>query len=173
MRILILGCLLDGPMNGYGVRRRLEAMRADLWASVAYGSIYHGLGKMADEGLLEVAEGGKGGKGVYTITDAGREEFHRLLLAAWHEVRPIVDPFQVALTFIDKLDRQDLIDALYGRVTQLQMNVDALGHVIGLKRQHGAPEHVRENLRLTRAMLKAQLEWVEEAVARVESDELP
>ncbi|TMR23095.1 PadR family transcriptional regulator [Nonomuraea turkmeniaca] len=173
MRILILGALLDGPMNGYGVRRRLEAMSADVWASVAYGSIYHGLGKMADEGLLEIVEGGKGGKIVYAVTEPGREEFQRLLLGAWHEVKPIVDPFQVAMTFMDRLEKQELLDAMYGRMTQLKMGVETMGHIIGLKRHHGAPDHIRENLRLTRAMLQAQLDWVEQAVARVEAGELP
>lgn len=173
MRILILGVLLDGPMNGYGVRRRLEAMSADVWASIAYGSIYHGLGKMADEGLLEIVEGSKGGKGVYAMTDAGRQEFHRLLLKAWHEVKPVIDPFQVAMTFMDKLEKQELLDALYGRMTQLKMGVETMGHIIDLKHHHGAPDHIRENLLLTRAMLQAQLDWVEKAAARVEADELP
>ncbi|WP_188190727.1 PadR family transcriptional regulator [Nonomuraea sp. SYSU D8015] len=172
-RILILGVLLNGPMNGYGVRRKLEAMNADVWATIAYGSIYHGLGKMADEGLLEIVEGGKGGKGVYAITEAGREEFHRLLLKAWHEVKPIIDPFQVALTFMDKLEKQQLLSALHGRMAQLRMGVETMGHIVDLKRHHDAPDHIRENLLLTRAMLQAQLDWLENALPRVEADELP
>jgi hypothetical protein len=31
-------------------------MNAGIWAGIAYGSIHHGLGKMADEGLLEIAD---------------------------------------------------------------------------------------------------------------------
>ncbi|WP_193318174.1 PadR family transcriptional regulator [Nonomuraea phyllanthi] len=172
-RVLILGALLDGPMNGYGVRRRLEVMGADQWANVAFGSIYHGLGKMADEGLVEVVEAGRGGKVVYELTEQGRQEFHRLLLTAWHEVSPIVDPFQVAVTFIDRLEKQEILDALHGRMRQLRMNVDTIGHIFGVKQRYGAPRHVDENLRLTRAMFQAQLDWVEHAIERVEADELP
>ncbi|MFC4114710.1 PadR family transcriptional regulator [Nonomuraea zeae] len=172
-RILILGALLDGPMNGYGVRRRLEVMGADNWANVAFGSIYHGLGKMADEGLLEIVEAGKGGKVVYALTEDGRMEFRRLLMGAWYEVKPIVDPFQVAMTFMDRLENQELLAALYGRMTQLKTSVDTMGHVIDLKHHHGAPDHIRENLRLTRAMLQAQLDWVEKAIKQVEAGELP
>ncbi|TLF84844.1 PadR family transcriptional regulator [Nonomuraea sp. KC401] len=172
-RILILGALLDEPMNGYGVRRRLETMNVDRWANVAFGSIYHGLAKMADEGLLEVVEAGKGGKGVYAITDVGRAEFHRLLLHAWHEVRPIIDPFQVALTFMDRLEKQEILDALYGRMRQLTTSVETFGHIFGSKQRFGTPRHVDENLRLTQAMLQTQLDWVEQAIGRVEADELP
>ncbi|SEM17612.1 PadR family transcriptional regulator [Nonomuraea pusilla] len=172
-RVLILGCLLDGPMSGYGVRRRLEVMGADGWASVAFGSIYHGLGKMADEGLLEVVESGRGGKTVYALTEAGRQEFHRLLLISWHEVKPVVDPFQVAVTFIDKLSKQEILDGLHARAARLRTNVETIGHIFGVKHHYGAPRHVNENLRLTQAMYQAQLDWVENAIPRVEADELP
>ncbi|TDD41015.1 PadR family transcriptional regulator [Nonomuraea terrae] len=172
-RILILGALLDGPMNGYGVRRRLEFMGADQWANVAFGSIYHGLGKMADEGLVDVVEAGKGGKVVYAINDTGRMEFYRLLMGSWTTVQPIIDPFQVALTFIDKLQKEDVVAALHERRLQLATNVEAVARAVGAKQRHGAPAHVNENLRLMRAMLQAQLDWVEQAIPRVESGELP
>ncbi|WP_052422422.1 PadR family transcriptional regulator [Nonomuraea candida] len=172
-RILILGALLDGPMNGYGVRRRLETMGVESWTNVAFGSIYHGLSKMADEGLLEVVEAGRGGKVVYALTELGREEFQRLLLHAWHEVKPIVDPFQVAMTFMNHLDRQEVLTALRGRRAQLRMYVETMGHMAAVKPAHGAPRHVNENLGLQRAMFQAQLDWVEQAIPRVEADELP
>ncbi|GGS94683.1 PadR family transcriptional regulator [Nonomuraea spiralis] len=172
-RILILGSLLDGPMNGYGVRRRLEMMGADTWANVAFGSIYHGLGKMADEGLLTVVEAGKGGKVVYELTEAGRYEFHHLLMYAWSEVKPVVDPFQVALTFMNRLEKQEILDALHGRIRQLRLNIDTIDHAYGTKQRYGEPRHLDENLRLTQAVLQAQLDWVEGAIGRVEKDELP
>ncbi|MFI7416906.1 PadR family transcriptional regulator [Nonomuraea sp. NPDC049684] len=172
-RILILGSLLDGPMNGYGVRRRLEMMGADTWANVAFGSIYHGLGKMADEGLLAVVEAGKGGKVVYELTEAGRYEFHRLLMHSWSEVRPVVDPFQVALTFMHRMEKQEILDALHGRIRQLRLNIETIDHAYGTKQRYGEPRHLDENLRLTQAMLQAQLDWVEGAIGRVEKDELP
>ncbi|MEV4107395.1 PadR family transcriptional regulator [Nonomuraea sp. NPDC049695] len=172
-RILILGALLDGPMNGYGVRRWLEALNTERWANIAFGSIYHGLGKMADEGLLEIVEPGRGGKGVYALTELGRAEFYRLLMGAWHEVRPIIDPFQVALTFMDRLEKQEILDALHGRMQRLRIGVDSMESLYGVKQRYGAPRHIDENLRLTRAMLQAQLEWVEKAIGQVEAGELP
>ncbi|MBB6351937.1 PadR family transcriptional regulator [Nonomuraea muscovyensis] len=172
-RLLILGTLLDGPMNGYQVRRRLEVMGADGWASVAFGSIYHGLSKMADEGLLTVVESGKGGKTVYEITETGREEFHRNLLISWHEVRPVVDPFQVALTYMDRLSSEELVPALYGRIQELRRQITLIEHAYGAKQRYGAPRHIDENLRLMAAMFAAQLAWAEHAVTQVEAGELP
>ncbi|MFI6602102.1 PadR family transcriptional regulator [Nonomuraea sp. NPDC050536] len=172
-RILLLGVLLDEPMNGYRVRRRLEAMGADGWANVAFGSIYHGLSKMADEGLLEVVESGRGGKTVYQITEQGRLEFQRLLTLAWYQVQPIVDPFQVALSFMHLLPKEDLIGGLQARIDHQKRSIAAIDGIFGRKQQYGAPRHVDENLRLTIGMIAAQLAWAEQALKKVESGELP
>ncbi|MEV0582364.1 PadR family transcriptional regulator [Nonomuraea sp. NPDC050310] len=172
-RVLILGTLLDGPRNGYQVRQQLEIMGADSWANVAYGSIYHGLGKMADEGLLDIVESGRGGKTVYQLNETGRYEFFRLLMAIWYELKPIVDPFQVALTFMDRLDRPSLLDGLRGRIEQLTLGITSIERAIGTKQRYGAPRHVDENLILTKGMLEAQLAWCRQALQKVENGELP
>lgn len=172
-RILILGTLLDGPLNGYQVRRQLENWGTDSWANVKFGSIYHGLGKMADEGLLEVVETGKGGSTVYALTDEGRFEFHRLLMSTWHELQPIVDPFQVAVTYLDRLDKELLLGALRGRIDQLRLAIATTERALGAKQRYGAPRHIDENLKLNIGALRVQLEWCEQALKKVEDDELP
>ncbi|NUR91505.1 MAG: PadR family transcriptional regulator [Nonomuraea sp.] len=172
-RILILGQLLDGPLNGYQVRRSLERMGADQWSNLAFGSIYHGLSKMEAEGLLEIVEGGRGGRTVYQITEEGRREFNLLLTLAWYDVEPIIDPFQVALTFMNHLPKDELVNGLQARMGQLRGQIKAVEGIIGRKQAYGAPRHIDENLRLTIAMMTAQLTWAEEAVKRVEADELP
>jgi DNA-binding PadR family transcriptional regulator len=172
-RVLILGVLLDGPLHGYEVRRRLELWGADQWANVAFGSIYHGLAKMADEGLLRVAEGGRGGRTVYEITDEGRQDFHRRLADHWWEIKPIVDPFQVALTFMDRLPPADLRNAMEGRVEQLRAAISMTERALGGKQGYGAPRHIDECLRLNAALLRAQLDWLEEAREKVKRGELP
>ncbi|MCC5575044.1 PadR family transcriptional regulator [Microtetraspora sp. AC03309] len=172
-RVLILGVLLDGPMHGYEVRRRLELWGADHWANVAFGSIYHGLAKMADEGLLTIVDKGRGGKTVYEITDDGRLEFQRHLLSHWREIKPIVDPFQVALTFMDRLSPTDLANAMEARIAQLRMSIEMTERAIGGKAGYGAARHIDECLRLNIRHLRAQLEWAEEALGKVRNGELP
>ncbi|MFI6480095.1 PadR family transcriptional regulator [Nonomuraea sp. NPDC050663] len=172
-RLLILGTLLDEPLTGYRVRQTLELWGADSWANVAFGSIYHGLAKMADEGLLEIVEVGKGGKTVYGITDMGRLQFHRMLVSGWHEIQPIVDPFQVSLMFMDRMERPALLAALAARIKHLEFTVEMYKRSIGGKQAFGAPRHVDENLRLSIGMLETQLAWCRQAVGRVEDEDLP
>ncbi|RCG30805.1 PadR family transcriptional regulator [Sphaerisporangium album] len=172
-RALILGVLLDGPMHGYKVRQTLELWGAQYWANVAFGSIYHGLGQMAKEGLLRVVVSGKGGQTVYEITDEGRQEFQRMLNDFWWDLKPIVDPFQVALTFMDRMPKADLLAALTARRGRLQAALLMSERALAGKRAHGAPRHIDETVFLAALQLRAQLEWLEQAIEKAEKGDLP
>ncbi len=178
-RLLILGViLLRQPIHGYDVRRELETWRAEQWANVAYGSIYFALNKLADEGLIEAAGTDRAGnrpvRTSYTITETGRREFHRLLHEAWWEPKPLIDPFQVALTFMNQLPRDELLAALRYRAARLQAAIEALSATDNwpVESEH-VPRHIQENLRLSTAHMRAEHGWLDEAVHKVERDELP
>ncbi|WP_147425133.1 PadR family transcriptional regulator [Bailinhaonella thermotolerans] len=172
-RLLILGVLHDETLNGYEIRRRLELWGADQWANVAFGSIYHGLTKMSQEGLLEIVEKGRGGSTVYGITDIGRQEFQRLLAEAWWRVKPVIDPFQAALTFMNHMPKEQLLSALGSRSAQLRSLLAMCEPAIEGKVQYGAPRHITECVRLNMARTRAELDWIEDAIPRIEKDELP
>jgi DNA-binding PadR family transcriptional regulator len=128
---------------------------------------------MADEGLLEVVETGKGGSTVYALTDDGRSDFYRLLMSTWYDLRPMVDPFQVAVTYLDRLERPHLVSALQARIEQLKLGIATTERALGAKQRFGAPRHIDENLKLNIGTLRAQLDWCEQALTKVENDELP
>ena len=177
-RLLILGVLRDKqPTHGYEVRRELESWGAENWANIAYGSIYHALSKMAEEGLIESASTdrteGRPAKTSYFVTERGEEEFQRLLREYWWEYTPVVDPFQVALAFMDSLPREELLDSLRARVSLYRSAAQRYEHSIRLKAMAGAPRHVAENLRLAAAQCEAAARWAEETVGKVERGELP
>ncbi|MFI6165578.1 PadR family transcriptional regulator [Nocardia sp. NPDC051052] len=176
-RLLLLGVLMDRPLHGYEVRRTLELWGAEGWANVAYGSIYFGLRRMAGEGLVEVVGEESRGQGaprtVYAITDSGEAEFHRLLRHHWWEVKPPADPFQTALTFMQHLERPELLAALRHRTTVLEGHLERLDYVSGQKIDAGAPAHIAENIRLGTAHVTAALSWLKEITAKVEQGEVP
>lgn len=59
-RMMILGVIsASQPVHGYDVRRELWGWRADEWATIHPGSIYHALKRLTREGLLrEVSPSG-------------------------------------------------------------------------------------------------------------------
>ncbi len=178
-RLLILGVLqFKSPAHGYEIRRELESWHAEQWAHIAYGSIYFALNKMAEEGLVEAVSTDQVGKRPartrYTLTDDGRGEFQRLLRDYWWDRKPFIDPFQVALTFMNRMPREELLVALRYRRDRLRAFITAI-------QSEGAhqmmspeiPRHIIENLRLNMAHEEVELHWIEEAIGKVERGELP
>lgn len=179
IRLLILGVLqIRQPIHGYEVRRELERWRAEEWAHVAYGSIYSALKTMAEEGLVAATGteqvGNRPARTAYAITARGRDEFARLLRQAWWEPQPLIDPFQVALTFMHRLPRDELLDALRYRAERLRVGL--AGFTAALRHAPWpaeTPRHIAENFRLATAHMETELRWIEEAIGKVERGELP
>lgn len=185
IRLLLLGVLLRRqPIHGYEVRRELEQLHADHWANIAYGSIYSALGKMAEEGLIEAIntdgserQGAQGARTEYIITESGKAEFEQLLQEYWWELKPSIDPFQIALTFMDQMPRADLLRALRHRADQLRCSIVTLHHVQSTEDRQEAvatrPRHLIEGMRLMIAHMETELRWIEELLCKVERGDLP
>lgn len=178
-RLLILGVLrIRQPTHGYDIRKELEVWRAEQWANIAYGSIYHALKKMTEEGLVEPVETGEDEKRPartsYRITERGEGEFQRLLSEYWWEPKPAKDPFQVALTFMNAMPRDELLAALRHRADLLRADINLQEWATKLKTAPpDTPRHVAENMRLAATHSDAQLRWTEEVIEKVERGELP
>ncbi len=177
-RLLILGVLqFKSPAHGYEIRRELETWHAEQWAHIAYGSIYFALKKMAEEGLVEAVStdqiGKRPARTLYTITDDGNAEFQRLLRDYWWDRKPFIDPFQVALTFMHKMPREELLLALRYRADRIRAFLTAFQ----LRAIHvyppDTPRHILENFRLAIAHEEVELHWIEDAIEKVERGELP
>jgi len=179
-RLLILGVLARAaePIHGYDVRRELELWNAEEWANVAYGSIYFALNKMAEEGLIAPVStdqvGNRPARTSYAIAEPGRQEFERLLREYWWQPKPVIDPFQVAITFMDRLPRDELLAALRHRADTLRTTLTAWDWAVSSKiGASSTPRHVAAQLSLSRSYREATLRWLEQVIAQVERGELP
>jgi DNA-binding PadR family transcriptional regulator len=74
LRLYLLWLLDESPRHGYDVIRLLEDRFMGLYAPSA-GTVYPRLARLESEGLVSHHQ--EGGRKVYTITEAGREELNR------------------------------------------------------------------------------------------------
>jgi DNA-binding PadR family transcriptional regulator len=140
------------------------------------GSIYDGLHKMAEEGLLKASHGKEDTlEGTrYSVTRAGRDAFARGLRELWFTHRPAKDPMQVALTFMDRMEKGELLGALRRREALLEQELGDLALAQDAKLSApGVPRHIAENLQLSALHAQAEREWVRDAIVRVERGQLP
>jgi DNA-binding PadR family transcriptional regulator len=74
VRAAVLTLLLERPMHGYELIQEIEQRSGGVWRP-SPGSIYPTLQLLADEGLVSGDE--SGGRRLFTLTDAGREQAQR------------------------------------------------------------------------------------------------
>lgn len=177
-RTLILG-VFNGenrPMHGYEIRQTLESWGAEHWGNVAYGSIYFALSKMAAEGLLTEAgtESGRGpDRKLYELTEQGRQVFLALVREHWWRYKHPVDRMPTAIAFMDVLPREELLAALRARAAGFRRALAQYPEWTRAKLDAGAPRHSIESLRRGEAMERAELQWIEDVIEKVERGELP
>jgi DNA-binding PadR family transcriptional regulator len=169
-RLLILGVLRSKqPAHGYEVRRELESWGAERWANIAYGSIYHALGRMADQGLVKLVEASEpsGGpaRNTYALTKLGEAEFQQLLRRYWSAREPTIDPLQVAVSFMGELPHAELVQILRQRSDAARAEAQAL--VVENERlPEGTPPSVAENHLLAAFHAEAEARWAEQALRK-------
>lgn len=179
IRTLLLGILNDQkPRHGYEVRQVLESWNADKWANISYGSIYFALKTMAEEGLLEIVNNrdkdDQSDKTIYKITKAGNAAFMASLLKQWLELKPAIDPFQVALTFMNYLSKDELLNALQHRTDSWRFVIKSSDRVLPLAMKNiDLPKHIDENHKLIIAHYQTELNFIEALIEKVKKDELP
>jgi len=129
LRHALLGLLADEPASGYDLTRRFEkALRRYAWHA-QHSQIYPELGRLADDGLVEVVAEGARGRRTYAITDAGRAELRRWLLHP-PEVFVVRHEFVLRLFLLSTLDTADARAMLQPIVEESARELTALREAI-------------------------------------------
>jgi DNA-binding PadR family transcriptional regulator len=175
-RMMILGLVQwMQPVHGYDVRRELLSWSADKWANVQPGSIYHGLRKLAEEGLLRTVAteqvGARPARTTYEITDKGAAEFQSLLRSNWWNVSTPPDPFMAAFSFLPALPREETAAALRSRAIQLRAGVEQLRAAQKADWADHKPIFVSWMWELTIDRSEAEILWCHRTADRIESGE--
>ncbi|OUM98086.1 MAG: hypothetical protein BAA04_07570 [Firmicutes bacterium ZCTH02-B6] len=125
-----LGVLNERDARGYEIKQLARAADLAHWAEIGYGSIYHALQRLEDEGLIEEVgieqEGGYPQRTVYRITEAGRDAFRELLRDACRTVVEPKYPIDLAVVFLGKLAPEEMVALLRERLQQLEQAQEAI-----------------------------------------------
>jgi DNA-binding PadR family transcriptional regulator len=176
-RLVILGLLRQRPLYGYEIKHIIEDHMGD-WTSIAFGSIYFALNKLAEEGYIEKIateqEGGRPSRSVYQITAEGREEFLRLLRDVWSHLERHYYEIDIGLAYMEALPIEEIKDYLRDRVTRLKTTLKYIGeHRDKQMARHEVPRLAAAVFDHSLAHYRAELEWTRDLLARVEEGEYP
>jgi DNA-binding PadR family transcriptional regulator len=166
-RLLVLGVVREsGPVHGYDVRRTLLARGATSWANIAPGSIYNALKTLVREGFLESVgtdrQGARPERTSFRLTQAGEEEYARLLRQNLREARLPNHPLLAGLAFLPDLPPAELAETLRARAANLRTSAEdsrTMAADIRADETGGIPPHVAESYELLATLQDGEATW--------------
>lgn len=109
----ILGFLIDEPLSGYEIFRRVRRTVGDFW-NVTQSQVYREIANLESGGFVEPGRTGARASKRHSITSAGRDAFVR-----WAALEPgdalVRDPFLLKVYFAEQLDGATLARFVRGR----------------------------------------------------------
>lgn len=167
LELAILGLLLDTPMHGYELRKRLTGLLG-AFRAFSYGSLYPTLRRMQADGLIVENAGPQGtvkrrARRVYELTPAGRERFAELVVDTGPQ-NYTDDGFGVHLAFFGRTPAEARMRILEGRRRQVEERREGLRDAIG--RASGSLDRYTRGLhQLGLESSEREVRWLNELIA--------
>lgn len=166
IRLYILDALLEeGAMHGHQLRLLAEKEHVHDWTDVSVGAIYGALKRLATEGLIEEVrserEGAYPERQIYGITEAGKVALAVTKRDALREIVVRSDPFDLAMSRLDRDKLDALPDILAARIDHLKAMVsEADAHLATIAKYLTFTEKIVMKHKVAR--LAADVEWHED-----------
>ena len=133
LELAILGLLLESPMHGYELRKRLTGLLG-AFRAFSYGSLYPALRRMQTDGLIAEDAAPEGAvlrraRRVYQLTDIGRQRFTELVADTGPQ-NYTDDGFGVHLAFFNRTPAAARMRILEGRRRQVEERREGLRDAI-------------------------------------------
>ena len=143
LELAILGLLLESPMHGYELRKRLNAALG-VFRALSYGTLYPCLRSLLEQGWIAEAAGetakavpaagSRRARIVYELTAEGKERFQDLAKdagpTAWED-----DTFDVHFAFFARTEAEVRLRILEGRRSRLEERLDNIRHAAAKSRE--------------------------------------
>lgn len=128
--LIVLGMLKKAPMSAYEIQKLVEYRNISRWVKVSTPSIYKKAIQLEEKGLITgdvVKEGKMPEKAVYSLTEAGEQEFERLMMEiAAQPIRIFLD-FNAVIVNLDSLpleQQKECIREIENNVKELKSYIE-------------------------------------------------
>lgn len=104
--LIVLGMLKKEPMSAYEIQKLVEYRNISKWVKISTPSIYKKAIQLEEKGLIRATikkEGKMPEKAVYALTDAGEQEFQRLMFEISDSPIRIFLEFNAVIVNLDSL----------------------------------------------------------------------
>ncbi|WP_369634628.1 PadR family transcriptional regulator [Nocardia sp. JMUB6875] len=170
LAMAVLGILHLEPMHPYAVQRRIKEWGKDKVVNVGQrAQLYKTIARLQEAGLVSVRETGRDQqypeRTVYEITDAGRTAFLAWIKEMVSTPRNEFPEFPAALSFLMLLGPDRARAELERRANAVRANLDEIDTGMEQARKFGLPRVTLLEDEYRRAVVAAELRWLEGILA--------
>ena len=167
LELAILGLLLESPMHGYELRKRLTGLLG-AFRAFSYGSLYPALRRMQADGLIaeDTAPAGaplRRARRVYRLTEAGRQRFGELVADTGPQ-NYTDDGFGVHLAFFNRTPAEARMRILEGRRRQVEERREGLREAVA-RASSSLDRYTRQLHQLGLESSEREVKWLNELIA--------
>lgn len=159
--LMLLGVLLQEPMNAYEMKKAMEYRNIQDWVRVSSPSIYKNLVKLHKSGYIDgrtIREGEMPEKTIYSINDRGREYFVQLMRRYSVEPGKVYVDFCAFISNLHNLDPEtglEMIEDLQETLATKRDDVDGQ-----LESKDGVSFYATEVIGLYSQMYNLFYDWL-------------
>ena len=167
LELAILGLLLESPMHGYELRKRLTGLLG-AFRAFSYGSLYPTLRRMQADGLIDEASTPAGmkvrrGRRVDQLTEKGRIRFNELVADTGPQ-NYTDDGFGVHLAFFSRTPAVARMRILEGRRRQVEERREGLRELV-TRATRASDRYTRQLHELSLESSEREVRWLNELIA--------
>jgi len=167
LELAVLGLLLEAPMHGYELRKRLTGLLGPFRA-FSYGSLYPTLRRMQTDGLIVEDPGPAGtmkrrARRVYRLTEAGQARFTELVADTGPQ-NYTDDGFGVHLAFFSRTPAEARMRILEGRRRQVEERREGLREAVG-RSNRAVDRYTKQLHQLSLESSEREVRWLNELIA--------
>jgi DNA-binding PadR family transcriptional regulator len=168
LELAILGLLLESPMHGYELRKRLTGLLG-AFRAFSYGSLYPALRRMQADGLIVEDAAPEGipkmrrARRVYQLSDAGKQRFTELVADTGPQ-NFSDDGFGVHLAFFNRTPAEARMRILEGRRRQVEERREGLREAVA-RASSSIDRYTRQLHQLGLESSEREVKWLNELIA--------
>ncbi|MBM7368317.1 PadR family transcriptional regulator [Gordonia hydrophobica] len=168
--VMVLALLREGDMHPYEMSRLLRKRRDDRMVSITNGTLYHTVGRLHEQKLVDEVgvdrDGNRPERTTYTLTDAGRDA-----VVDWVRTQLPLDThpaqFRIALAEAHNLDRDEVTELLTRRRTALAADLDRHRDGLADALERGVPEQFLIEVDRQSHLIATDLHWIDALLDRL------
>ena len=164
--LIVLGMLKRESLSAYDIQKLVEYRNISKWVKISTPSIYKKVIQLEEKGLITShteKDGKMPEKAVYTLTDAGKEEFEKLMLEISCKPINIFLDFNAVIVNLESMLKESQKECLDNIENNMNMLKTYLEENIALK--ENAPDVPATGMAVLRQqflLVQAIEEWITE-----------